>query len=552
MARPPTETGARKLSGYQFPQRGLASQADTATIENAQVPRSKFLNVWTRKTAFDAGKLIPILCDEILPGDHMQYEVTAYIRMSTPLFPMFDGQRVDTHFFFVPNRIVWANWIRFMGEQDTPGASIAFTVPRVPTTLGGDPVGSIYDHFNVPVLGQIVGGGSQQINALPFRAYNLIYNQWFRDENLSVAAAFTTADGPDTNSWYNILKRSKSHDYFTSALPWPQKFTAPLVPIGGLAPVTGIGKLNQNFSGPGSTYFTTAGTETFTFASGPIDLTAANSNWYIKGTAATSGSPQIYADLALASGVDINQLRQAWMVQGLLERDARGGTRYVELLRSHWGVISPDFRLQRPEYIGGGQSQLTITPIAQTAPTTGVPLGAIGGAGTAAGQHRASYAATEHGYIIGLISVKSELSYQQGLERHWKRQTRFDYAWPELVGLGEQAILQMEIYCTGAPADFNVWGYQERYQEYRTKQSEVTGIMRSTAASTIDQWHLAEKFLVAPGLNQTFVEENPPMTRILAAAALANGQQYLADIQYRRTAIRPLPTHGTPVTMGRM
>lgn len=537
-------------SGYSFGnQRSLISQADAATIENAQVPRSTFKNQWTRKTAFDAGKLVPILVDEILPGDHMQYNITAYLRMATPLFPIFDTQRVDTHFFFVPNRLVWGSWVKMMGEQDTPGASIAFTIPRVACT-NTNAVGSLYDHMGIPVLGQM-GAGGQLVNALPFRAYNLIYNQWFRDENLAVPAAFTTADTDDTNSWYNLLTRAKSHDYFTTASTSPQKFTAPTVPLSGTAPVTGIGKLNQNFNGPGSTYFTTAGTELFSFASGPIDLTAANSNWYIKGTALTGGTPQIFADLTAATGVSINQLRQAWMVQSLLERDARGGTRYVELIRSHFGVVNPDFRLQRPEYIGGGQSMLNITPIAQTAPTTGVPLGAIGGAGTAAGSHRASYAATEHGYIIGIISVKTELSYQQGLDKHWKRFSRYDFYWPALAQLGEQAINRYEIYVDGTAQDFDVWGYQERWQEYRTRQSEVTGIMRSTAAGTLDAWHLAERFSSAPALNETFIKDVPPMSRVLAAGALANGQQYLCDIMYQRTAVRPLPTYGTPAILGR-
>ena len=465
------------------------------------------------ETAFDQGFLVPILVDPIWPGDHMQYRIQAYLRMATPLFPMFDTVRVDTHFFFVPNRLVWSNWVKMHGEQDTPGASIAFQVPRVPLGVGvEDNVGSLYDHMGLPVKGQM-GLGGHLINALPFRGYNLIYNQWFRDENFCAPAAFVTNDGPDTNSWYNLLKRAKSADYFTTALPQPQKFTAPNVPLLGTAPITGIGQSVQTYPIVNIAVSETGGVAAvYPNSQGPIQTAG---NFYIKGTAAAGGYPEIYANLSAATGVSINQLRQAWMIQTLLERDARGGTRYIELIRSHFGVINPDFRLQRPEYIGGGQSDLNITPIAQTAPTAGVPLGALGGAATAAGSHNASYAATEHGYVIGLISVKSELSYQQGIERHWKYLTRYDWMYPELTQLGEQAVNSYEIYADGTVSDFDVFGYQERFQELRTKQSEVTGIMRSTAVGTLDPWHLAQKFTSRPVLNQTFIEDTAPMSRIL-------------------------------------
>ncbi|QCQ85141.1 major capsid protein [Blackfly microvirus SF02] len=540
-------------SGYQLPQRGLVSQQDAATIENASIPRSKFLNQWSRKTAFDAGQLIPMLVDEVLPGDHLSYNVTAYVRMSTPLYPMFDNQRVDTHFFFVPARIIWANFIYFMGEQYDIGTSINYTIPVVAMLAGGNAVGSIYDHMGLPVIGQIAAATVLSVNSLPLRAYNKIFNDWFRDENLVGASANITGDGPDAYTSYTIRNRAKSHDYFTSALPWPQKFTAPLVPVGGLAPVTGLGAFDQTSNvGPISVYETPSGNPSYAYYKGPLDATIAANRLYVNMAGPTSSYPAIYADLAQASGITINQLRQAFLIQQFLEQNARGGTRYVELIKQIYGVTSPDFRLQRAEYIGGGQSPLNITPIAQTAPTAGVPLGAIGGAGTSAGSHRASYAATEHGYIIGLISVKSELSYQQGLSRLWTRSTRYDIYVPALAGLGEQTVLMKEIYCTGVGANDNtVFGYQERWQEYRTKYSEVTGIMRSTAAGTLDGWHLAQKFLAAPTLNAAFIDDIPPMTRILAAAGASTGQQYLADIMYERVAIRPLPTYGTPVNLGR-
>lgn len=547
------------MADYQRMQsRSLVSQQDAAHIESANVPRSKFVNNWSRKTAFDAGYLVPILVDEVLPGDHLTYNITAYLRMSTPLFPLLDTQRVDTFFFYVPMRLVWDNFVKMMGEQANPGDSINYSVPLANGQTAGDAVGSIYDHMGIVVAGQVSAGNSMQFNCLPFRCYNLIFNEWFRDENLTLRAPVDRDDATEGPGKYQLMLRSKSHDYFTSALPWPQKFTAPTVPLAGFAPVIGIGinRLGWTHT-PTTTIYESDGTSG-AYAFGATQGSAVlppwapgNSNTYIDVDGST-GYPKIYADLAQSTGVAINTLRQAFLVQQLLERDARGGTRYIEKIRSHFGVVSPDFRLARPEYIGGGQSPLNITPIAQTAPTTGVPLGALGAAGSSAGTHRASYAATEHGYIIGLINVRTELSYQQGVHRMYYRRTVYDFYWPTLAGLGEQAILQREIYATANPAtDVTVFGYQERWQEYRTRYSDVTGIMRSTATGTLDAWHLSQKFATAPLLNDSFVKDQPPMARVLAAGTAANGQQYLADINYHRVAVRPIPTYGTPVTLGR-
>jgi hypothetical protein len=534
--------------------RRLISQEDSAMIQRPDIPRSTFRGAWTRKTTFNAGLLVPFLVDEILPGDMMKYRVSAFIRMQTPLYPIMDNQRIDTFFFFVPNRLVWENWVRFMGQQDNPNSAINYTIPVLTSPAGGFAQNSIYDQFGLPCNGQIAGGFTINVNSLPLRAYNLIYNEWFRDQNTINSLTVRRTDTGDAVADFSLQTRAKAHDYFTSCLPWPQKFTAPSVAINGTAPVTGIGIAAGNFSVAGSTFIETPSNTAVTYPF--AQYTSLANQVAIRGNQASGGRPQIFADLS-GVGIDVNSLRQAWLVQQLLERDARGGTRYTEVVKTHFGVTSPDARLQRPEIIGVGSSPFNVTPVAQTSPSTGnIPTGVLGAAVTNSGTHTASFAATEHGFVIGLMNVRTELSYGQGLHKMWTRSTRYDYYWPSLAGLGEQAVLRRELYCTGVTADdTTIFGYQERWHEYRTRVSEVTGMFRSTNTGTLDAWHLAERFTSAPVLGQTFIQDQTAAilsARTLPAGTNISNAQYLADILIERDATRAIPMYGTPSSIGRL
>lgn len=531
------------MNGYQLPQRRLVSQDDAAMIARPDVPRSKFTGSFSTKFTFDAGYLIPFHVEEVYPGDHFKYRFTPFVRTSTPLFPIMDSQRIDIHCFFVPYRLVWANFVKMMGQQDAPGDSIAYSVPQVTSTGNGFVVCGPYDYMGLPTVGQAAAPLS--VSALPCKAYRLVYSQWYRDENVVASPSLSTGDSDVTEAATGTLfRRAKSHDYFTSCLPWPQKFTAPVVSM----PVVGLGIPDPTAPGGG---INVQETPSFQFPTGArayalsVDGSAAPlyANVIQDGTDAI---PQIFAQ------TDVNTFRQAMQVQVFLERMARGGTRYTEITENIFGVRNPDARLQRAEYIGGGSTPLQFTPIAQTAPTAGVPLGALGAAGSAVGNNSASYAATEHGVILAIMSVKSELSYSQGVAKFWDRRTLYDFYNPAFAGLGEQAVLRREIYATGVSAnDDVVFGYQERWHELRTHVSSVRGLFRPTAAGNIDEWHLSQQFSVAPTLGQTFIEDTPPMSRVLAAGALSANQQYLADVHVQVEMVRPVPMFGTPVGLGR-
>lgn len=551
--------------------------------------RTKFDRSHVYKTTFDSGKLIPVFVDEVLPGDTTRMSVNYFARLATPIKPIMDNIYLDWFFFFVPNRLVWEHWQNFCFEQEDPEDSTDYVIP---TTSAGDTsdtsksVGSLWDYFGLPI--GLSNGSGINVSALPFRAVYLIWNEWFRDENLQKSVKIQKGDtnevldsarSSDQPSWVSNLNvagyvcppRGKRHDYFTSALPWTQKGPGVSIGLAGTAsivdPTPDPGYLlhsNANQLAAVSAYggsASSSGGKRVVVGDGSMTFSRYASDYSSIGGFAGNTSDAVtvsaqpgraylgddsYVDLDTSSIFTINSLRTAFQMQKFYERLARGGSRYTEVLRSFFGVVSPDARLQRPEFLGSFTKMVNVNPIAQTSATdTTSPQGNLSAYGvTAAKFHGFTKSFVEHGYIIGFVCARADLTYQQGINKMWLRSTVYDFYWPTFAHLSEQAIELREIYAQGTKEDTTVFGYQERYAEYRYKPSQITGKFRSSVTGgNLDVWHLSQFFKNAPTLNEEFITENPPIERIIA---VPSEPEFLLDIGFRYTTVRPMPMFGTP------
>ncbi len=510
----------------------MPGQHSFAKVPGAEMQRSVFNRSSGLKTAFDSGLLIPIFADEALPGDTMTLKTSSLVRMTTPIFPVMDNMWMDVFYFAVPNRLIWDNWQKFNGEQVDPGDSTDFLLPQFDAVALSEQ--SLSDYLGIPP----VTGEGAPFCSMWHRAYNFIFNEWFRDENLQDSLVVDKGDGPDMLSNYQLVRRGKRHDYFTSCLPFTQKGDPVTMPLGTTAPV--IRDPTQPIP---------------EFSAGAVSnvpmQTDAGSNVVMPGAGAdptigwgASNKTGLLTDLSTALGATINQIREAFQVQRLLERDARGGSRYTEIIRSHFGVVSPDQRLQRPEYLGGGTARINVNPVAVTADVAGANIGDLTAFATSSFDGVGFMKSfTEHCVILGLVSVRADLNYQQGINRMFSRRTRFDFYWPAFAHLGEQAVLNKEIFMDGSANDDLTFGFQERYAEYRYKPSMTTGRMRSSSVVPLDQWHLALDFSTLPLLNDTFIEENPPFARVIA---VDTEPQFFGDFFFDFKCARPMPTFSVP------
>ena len=520
----------------------MTPQEQFTKTAKVAIARSTFDRSHGLKTTFDAGKLIPILVDEALPGDTFNLTTTVFGRLATPIKPIMDNIMLDVHYFSVPIRLVWNSWQKFNGEQEDPGDSTDFLMPIVTSSGAGYGEDSIYDYMGIPTK-----VGSLPVRADFFRAYNFIWNEWYRDENLQDSVLVRKTDSGDLNTDFQILPRGKRKDYFTSALPFAQKADPVTIPLGTVAPVEVISETGVPIVGTWRDKNTGANQTTQTVeidASGFTITQPSGSNVYYDPT----GTLQV--DLASATAATVNAWRQAFQIQVMFEKDARGGTRYTEVIRSHFGVISPDARLQRPEYLGGFTTRLNINPIGNTSDTATADQGDLAGIGTYGNSGKGFVKSfTEHELIFGFISARADLNYQQGINRMWSRSTRFDFYWPSLANLGEQAILNKELLYNNDANDDLVFGYQERYSEYKFKPSQVTSSFRSNHSASLDVWHLAQDFASLPSLNFTFIEENPPIDRIIATPG---EPQFLLDVFHNYICARPMPTYAVPISLTKL
>lgn len=517
----------------------VGTQAHFSQLPTADVERSTFDRSAGYKSSLQAGKLVPFFVDEILPGDSFKMNATLFMRMATPIHPLMDNISADIHYFFVPNRLVWDNWEKFMGERVNPDDDPStLTLPHAPVDLNTIR-GKVADYFGLPVTDAPT---TVQVNALPFRCYDLIYNEWYRDQNFEDSIPVNTTDTGTAEAVRIVLNRNKRKDYLTSALPWAQKGDPVFLPLGVSAPV------NADRNTP--TRWTNSGDG---IALDSLrQLSGAGNNAEFEqdagdGSAAYMGVTGLTTDLTEATAATINDLRTSFQIQRMLERDARGGTRYIELVLSHFGVQSADSRMQRPEFLSGSTGQISINPVAQTAPTestgTETPQGNLAATATGIIKGGFNHSFTEHGYVIGIVSIRADLTYQNGLDRMWSRKTRYDFFWPTLAHLGEQQILNKEVFVTGQPSDDETWGFQERFGEYRYRPGRITGDMRSNVNASLDSWHLAQDFDTLPPLNANFMYEAPPIERVIA---VPSESQFILDGWLDLKCTRPMPVYSVP------
>lgn len=524
---------------------------------SAHISRSKFNRSHSLITTMNAGYIVPIWHDLAYPGDTLIMSARTLTRLATQLVPFMSNVYMDIHFWCVPLRLVWEHWTAMNGEQPNPGDSTDYLTPQITAT---PQVGDIYDYFNVPI------GVESKFNAFNFRAYNLVFNEWYRDENLQERVPQNISDN-DIATNYTLLKRGKRKDYYTGCLPWPQKQEGGGVdlPLGTSAPVSVFGNGMTLGLTNGTNYFSmctenNADANKYVWNTGGYGSTigvypgdnpvSSTSNQYIGVTTdATKSGLTGVADLSNATSATINSLRQAFAIQKMLEKDARGGTRYIEMILSHFGVKSPDARLQRPEFLGGATFDLNLSVVPQTSATTATstPLGDLASYGVINGSSkRIVHSFTEHCVVFGVASIRSEYYYQQGLERDYSKRSRIDFYLPVTAHLGEQAVLNKEIYVQGTSADDEVFGYQERWSEMRYKNSYITGQTRSTATQPLDYWHLGQEFASLPALNAEFIQENPPIDRVIALHESENTPQFICNFFFDEYWVRPMPVYSTP------